>query len=334
MFKNQKVIIMKSNNTFHRYLAIALVLLFSVITVGPAFSSVAYGVDLQPAKMEVKGDKDVKYLVKDIDALKKPYSYTIGKDYYMALEVIAILACLGAIGFGVVHGGGRYIANKLNPVKLELVGSDYIYSMAIRIGHWLNAIAVVALFITGFAMHWGGPKHALGEIHNMFGLMMVFTYGTFVIHEIVTMDIKQFIGNDWELKVGIGRQALYYGMGIFQRKENPSHMTRGNRLNPMQKLAYFKIMFLLAPLVVVSGFLLMRPDICAPIIAYFGLENMKVIFITHLIGAFGMLAFVLGHVYLATTGDTVGQHFEVMITGYHKVYKKIKPTPALKDAEE
>ena len=325
---------MKSRFMIHRYLMIALVLLFTAVAVTPALTSVAYAADMEPVKVEMRGEKDVKYLVKDIDALKKPHSYTIGKDYYLILEVIGILACIGGLAFGVFHGLGRVIANKMNPMKMELIGRDYIYSMSIRIGHWLNALAAVALFITGFAMHWGGPKHQLGELHNAFGLLMALLYVSFLIHEIITGDIKQFIGNDWELKTGIIKQALYYGVGIFQRKENPSHMTKGGRLNPMQKIAYFMIMFTLLPLVVTTGFFLMRPDVMAPIIAFFGLENMKVMFIAHLIGAFGMLAFVLGHIYLATTGDTIGQHFEVMISGYHKVYKKIKIVKSTAKAEE
>ncbi|MFH2132561.1 MAG: hypothetical protein ABIK68_19445, partial [bacterium] len=52
-----------------------------------------------------------------------------------------------------------------------------------------------------------------------------------------------------------------------------------------------------------------------------GQEIINYVFYMHLISAFGILAFLLGHLYLATTGDTVKQHFEVMLTGFHRVYK-------------
>ena len=109
---------------------------------------------------------------------------------------------------------------------------------------------------------------------------------------------------------------------FFKREEHPYHMTKENRLNPLQKPTYLSIMFGLMPLVVFSGFVLLRPDIMGFFINWIGgLENMKYVFVIHLISAFGTLAFLAGHLYLATTGDKVKQHFEVMVTGFHRIYK-------------
>lgn len=107
-------------------------------------------------------------------------------------------------------------------------------------------------------------------------------------------------------------------------------MKRENRLNPLQKVAYFSLMFGLMPLVVITGLILIKPAWLSFIVSYIGLENMKWVFMAHLISAFGIVAFLIGHVYLGTTGDTVKQHFEVMINGYHKVYKYHNPDDSKK----
>ena len=52
------------------------------------------------------------------------------------------------------------------------------------------------------------------------------------------------------------------------------------------------------------------------------MENMKVVFILHLCAAFAMAAYLFGHLYLATTGDKISQHYKVMITGNHDEYAR------------
>lgn len=272
--------------------------------------------------MEIQGAKNIEYLVQDINALERPYNYLIGTTTFTIIEVLGMLAALGAIGFGLLHGFGRFLAHKKIPVFLEEVGKEYIYSRLVRLGHWLNAITILGLLISGFMMHYAGPDHMSGYIHNWLGYLLVVQYILFLIYEIASRDIKQFIPAFWEINEGIIKQAMFYAIGIFKREEHPYHMKKENRMNPLQKPAYLSIMFGLMPLIVLSGFTLLRPDIMGFLITWIGgLENMKYVFIVHLISAFGVLAFLLGHLYLATTGDKVKQHFEVMLTGFHRVYK-------------
>jgi thiosulfate reductase cytochrome b subunit len=279
----------------------------------------------QPDKyMESKGQRKVQYLVKDIHSIEKPYNYIIGQTKYFYLEILGIFTIVGAILFGVLHGLGRYIAYKNHPVKLEYVNDEFIYNIIIRLGHWVNALAVLVLIGTGFNMHYFGPSHQLGLIHNIFGLVFFICNSLFIIYELITFDFKQFVVEDWELKEGIIKQAMFYAIGIFKQEEHPYHMERKNRLNPLQKMAYFSVMFFLVPFVGITGIILLSPDLMGFLMNYLGMENMKYVFVLHLISAFAMVSYLFGHIYLATTGDTIKQHFEVMITGYHKVYKYIK----------
>jgi len=303
-----------------------------VLVIGAFVSFTAAGVSvvraddfLKKQHIEHKGKRDVVYQVNNIDALEKPYNYVIGSSTPIILEIFGILAILGAIFFGIAHGYGRYLGHKRNPVILELEGREYIYNLAIRMGHWANAVTIMMLVITGFIMHYAGASHTLGYLHHIFGMILVLLYGAFVAHEVATLDLAQYLSQDWELREGILRQALFYIKGIFKREEHPYHMKRDNRLNPLQKVAYFGVMFGLMPLVVITGMILIKPAWLNFIVSYIGMENMKWIFMAHLVGAFGVVAFLIGHVYLGTTGDTLSQHFEVMVNGYHKVYSYRSP---------
>ncbi len=276
---------------------------------------------LKAKNVEVTGAKKATYLVKDINDLTKPYNYVIGKSTFLIIEIVGILAIVGALIFGFGHGFGRFMATKKTPIELEAHGSEYVYNVVMRIGHWINAAFIVTLIFTGFVMHYMGPTHAMGKIHNFIGNALVGLYILFIVYELVTKDYKQFITKKWEIKEGIFKQGLFYAIGIFKREEHPYHMSKDSRLNPLQKPAYFGVMFLVLPVVIITGFLMANPVTSAPVLNYIGLENMNVIFILHLIAGFFMFAFLLGHIYLATTGDTLLQHFEVMITGKHKHYK-------------
>ena len=295
-------------------------MLFSFVV----FNFALFGQSQTDNYIESKGQKNVQYLVKDIHSIEKPYNYIIGKTKYFYFEILGILSIIGAIMFGVLHGFGRYIAYKKNPVKMEYVNSEFIYNIIIRLGHWINAIAVVVLIITGFSMHYIGPSHQLGLVHNIFGIVFFVCNSLFIFYELVTFDFRQFVVEDWELKEGIVKQAMFYAIGIFKQEEHPYHMERKHRLNPLQKMAYFSVMFFLVPFVGFTGITLFSPDLMSFFMNYIGMENMKYIFVLHLLSAFAMVSYLFGHIYLATTGDTIKQHFEVMITGYHKVFKYIK----------
>jgi len=314
---------MKRKSLRTRIVPVLISLLFITLVTG-AFWAVNASTDATVASTytELKGGKGDVYAVKDINSLERPYNYIIGTTTNPLVEIFGILAALGAIGFGLIHGLGRYVANRKLKKELEEVGSEYIYTGFTRIWHWMNAITIIGLLITGFQMHYAGAEHIDGKVHHFLGYALIIEYLFFLAYGIVTKDIKQFIPAAWEFTEGLIKQGKFYAIGIFKGEEHPYHMVREHRLNPLQKPAYFSIMFGLVPMIIITGLTLMRPDLMSFLINWIGgQENMKYVFYLHLISAFGVLAFLLGHLYLATTGDTVKQHYEVMVTGFHRVYK-------------
>lgn len=275
----------------------------------------------QPPYIEIRGEREAYYLVNDIDGFEKPYDYVIGETKNRLVEKIGIILLVASAGFAVVHGIGRILVSKKNGRTLELAGKERIYNLIIRCGHWLNAITILILILTGFRMHFFGASHKLGSLHNQFGYVFLLLYLLFLLYEFATSDYLQFISDDQDLRE-ITDQVSFYAMGIFKGKEHPHHTTAKRKLNPLQKIAYFCVMFLVMPLIGCTGLILLRPDLMGRIVLLFGMENMEYVFLAHLAGAFCIAAgFLLGHIYLATTGDTVRQHFGAMITGHHKVFK-------------
>jgi len=89
-----------------------------------------------------------------------------------------------------------------------------------------------------------------------------------------------------------------------------------NKFNPLQRMIYLGLKLLVIPIQVLTGIaymLYIYPD--NPIHTN-GLTNVALI---HTLGAFVLLAFVIAHVYLTTTGDTPLSSIKAMITGWEVV---------------
>ena len=93
-----------------------------------------------------------------------------------------------------------------------------------------------------------------------------------------------------------------------------------SKLNPLQKVVYAGLKVILIPLMVVTGLLYMfyrypqRYEVVTLNVG--GLERIAIL---HTLGAFLVVSFVIAHVYLITTGQTVTSNLKAMITGYEEL---------------
>jgi thiosulfate reductase cytochrome b subunit len=85
----------------------------------------------------------------------------------------------------------------------------------------------------------------------------------------------------------------------------------------MQKSAYLAVMFVLVPLVGLTGILLMNVTPLRVLILASG--GIKIIVALHFMLACSLLAFVCTHVYLATLGATPLAYFKPMVFGWEEV---------------
>ncbi len=190
-----------------------------------------------------------------------------------------------------------------------------------RFWHWIHAVGVLLLIVSGFSIHFS--KYLGGfiafdmavKIHNLVGLIVAFDWGLWLIYNIFSKRLAYYMPNRDDLPSGIIKQARYYLHGIF-RKNKPPFPTRPSRkFNPLQKWTYLAVMVVLVPFEIITGlYMLLLIKGWSSFID----SNVKLVSILHTIGAFGAVIFLIGHIYLATTGDKPYSYFMTMITGYHK----------------
>ena len=198
----------------------------------------------------------------------------------------------------------------------------YLNPLPVRIWHWLHALGIVTLCLTGaqirfpeYVTMFGSYKSAI-TIHNYTGVIVCLDYLIwFAYYIFISGSLKKlYIPTVDDLTKGVIRQMKFYGYNYFRGLPNPHHSTPDNKFNPMQKGAYLMIMTVLVPIILITGLMLL-------LFAQkwmMALGGIKIVFAIHFIVACFFASFVLVHFYLATLGHTFWAHFITMITGWEE----------------
>jgi thiosulfate reductase cytochrome b subunit len=200
----------------------------------------------------------------------------------------------------------------------------YLYPLWIRIWHLINAILIIILILTGIMMQFTGPDSQLMiafypgalKLHNICAIILTVSYMAFVVGNIVSGNGKYYRINKKDIFPGLIKQLKYFLWGMFRKEKNPSHATTENKFNPLQKLTYVTIMYLLLPLLILSGIFLFIPDMT--LIRIFGTGIYIFIDSVHIILGALVSMFLMIHIYLCTTGSTPGSFFRSIISGYQE----------------
>ncbi len=198
----------------------------------------------------------------------------------------------------------------------------YLQPIPVRIWHWSNAFGIITLILTGAQIRFPESitifpsyKSAI-QVHNVAGLIVAVSFTLwFFYYKMVrnTLD-KLYIPTEEDLKHGLARQLAFYCFWYFLGKPSPYHATPDSKFNPMQKSAYLAVMFVLVPLVALTGILLMNVTPLRVLILMSG--GIKIIDALHFLLACSLLAFLCTHVYLATLGKTPLAYIKPMVTGW------------------
>jgi thiosulfate reductase cytochrome b subunit len=201
----------------------------------------------------------------------------------------------------------------------------YLQPTPVRIWHWLNAFGIITLGISGAQIRFpeylnlfGSYKAAI-ELHNAAGIVVAISFSLwFFYYTLVARRMAAiYVPNKEDLQHGLIRQALFYFFYYFQGKPNPHHPTPDNKFNPLQKSAYLAIMFVLVPMVSLTGILLMNVAPLREFVLLIG--GLKILVGLHFLLACSLFAFLFSHVYLATLGHTPMAYIKPMWTGWEEV---------------
>ncbi|NGZ26028.1 MAG: cytochrome B [Magnetococcales bacterium] len=195
-----------------------------------------------------------------------------------------------------------------------------LYPVWLRIWHWLNAILFLTLLVTGISLHFGGeswvviPFARARTIHNMAGILFTANLLFFILGQITKGYWIHYRPQWRSLLVDLLRQAMFYGMGIFKGEPHPFPMTRTAKFNPLQQVTYLGVMLGLMPVLVGSGWLFLFPDLLPETL--WGMTALLPVAVLHYLSGLFLTLFMLGHIYLATAGESWTSEFGKMIRGY------------------
>jgi len=192
----------------------------------------------------------------------------------------------------------------------------YLYTRYERFWHWLQMLLILILLVTGFEIH--GTFTLLGfetavEVHNYVGLTWLIAFAFFVFWLFTTGEWKQYVPTTKKVLAVV----RYYAYGIFRGESHPVPKKKHAKHNPLQRLVYLSLAAAGLPIQMATGFLFWSYNSWE---AWgLGWLSLNIVAIIHLIGAFGILQFLIIHVYMTTTGHSVTAHVQAMITGWEDV---------------
>ncbi len=195
----------------------------------------------------------------------------------------------------------------------------YIYTRFERFWHWMQAMLIFFLLLTGFEVHGSykffGYDQAV-RYHAVAAYALIVLIAFAIFWHAVTGQWKQYVPTRKMLTA----QLRYYILGIFRDEPHPTRKTALSKLNPLQRLVYLGLKILVIPVMVISGVLYMLyryPSSHG--VAAINVDSLTFIAVLHTAGAFALAFFIIAHVYLTTTGRTVTSNLEAMMTGYEVI---------------
>ena len=195
-----------------------------------------------------------------------------------------------------------------------------LYSIFNRLWHWSQALLIILLALSGFEVRgsWRlfGYQRAV-NLHNGLAVALLVLILFAVFWHVTTGEWRQYIPT----RVFLREMVAFYLTGIFRGAPHPVRKERTAKLNPLQRLAYLGFKVLIIPVQVSTGALyFFYPNLNG---AGWPPASLRVIAGLHVLGAFGLLAFLVGHVYLTTTGQTPFSNMKAMLKGYEDIHEEI-----------
>jgi len=198
------------------------------------------------------------------------------------------------------------------------MSKQLIFTRFERFWHWAQAMLIIFLMITGFEVNGVysllGYKQAV-DLHQTAAWILIGLWILAIFWHFTTGEWRQYIPTTEKLVAVL----KYYALGIYHSSVlHPFKMTRLQKHNPLQRLAYLFLKVAISPLIWISGLLYMFYNDWAQI----GLDGIPLAWVAglHLAAAFLMLAFFFVHLYLALfTAKPMSKHLKAMFSGYEEL---------------
>ncbi len=248
--------------------------------------------------------------------------YVFGQSRVSLIDWFGVLAFLGTLAGVALHGGLRFAASMRMPRHTPQLKQIYVYTVYERFWHWLQTFTIVGLIFTGliihkpeifgmFAFRW------MVYVHNVLAAIVVINAALSLFYHLTNGEVRQFIPRPRGFYDQAILQAKYYLGGIFKNEPHPFEKDPARKLNPLQQVTYLGLLNVLLPAQIVTGALIWGAQHWPEAAQRVG--GLPLLAPLHSLVAWLLAAFVVMHVYLATTGHTPTALIEAMITGWEEV---------------
>jgi thiosulfate reductase cytochrome b subunit len=197
-----------------------------------------------------------------------------------------------------------------------------LYSAFERVWHWLQALTIILLLVTGLEIHAPSRVHWLGfgratSLHEALALFTVANAFLALFYHLATGAIRQFFPQPRDFFSLAIAQMGYYLRGIFTGAPHPFVHEPGRKLNVLQQMTYLMVLNVVLPVQVATGVLIWKAQDWAGLVNRLG--GLHGVATVHVLCAWVFAAFIVMHVYLTTTGRTPLAHLRAMVVGWEEV---------------
>ena len=249
-----------------------------------------------------------------------PGLHVLGRSRQASLDTFGLLVFALVLGGVLVHGAARLVARRRAPAPPPGAPGREVYAFGRyeRLWHWTMAASGLGLIVTGLVIRSGAGAGlaATVAIHDVLGVVLLVNASLSLFWHVTTAAIRSFLPEPRGLLGRIVEHLEYQTRGIFRGRPHPGP-PEGQKLNPLQQLTYLALLNLLFPLQIGTGVLIWAVGHWPSVAAAVG--GLSVVAPLHALGSWLFLSFFTLHVYLVTTGRTVGEHLRAMVTGYQRV---------------
>ena len=196
-----------------------------------------------------------------------------------------------------------------------------LYTLPIRVWHWINALLIFFLIITGIQLRipdvtiFAHYSQAV-LLHKYAGFCMAGSFIFWLCYVLGSGSLrKHYLMRARDIR-GMVNQAIFYGYGVFRGATNPFSPTPDDKFNPMQKVAYFTVMVLFTPAIVITGVLF--SDILYFVSYINAIGGLRILDALHVVVAYVFVLYLMVHLYMATLGHTIFAHTKAMVVGYEE----------------
>lgn len=210
--------------------------------------------------------------------------------------------------------------------------AEEINPLWLRTWHGLQALMFLGLVVSGLNLHYlDAPWVFLSfptavKTHNVCGVGSALLWSFFLVVNKISGNQRHYVPRKMRIRQAFSAQLRYYTYDMFRSVPPPAPEAEGSKFNPVQLLTYVAIMYVVLPLSILSGIVLLYPVLApATALAWGGLWPTALV---HLAAGYVLTLFLIFHVYLATTGETVGTLYREMLTGVRHSNAPPPPPPA------